>query len=93
MGKGILAEMFASGKGASEVMAEKGLEQINDADQLAALAREIMSNNPTQVELYRKGKAATLGWFVGQMMKASRGQANPQLVQEVLKKELGIGPS
>ena len=93
MGKGILAEMFASGKGASEVVAEKGLEQINDADQLAALAREIMSNNPTQVELYRKGKAATLGWFVGQMMKASRGQANPQLVQEVLKKELGIGPS
>jgi len=88
MGKDILAEMFASGKRASEVMAEKGLEQINDADQLAALAREIMSKNRTQVELYRNGKAATLGWFVGQMMNASRGQANPQLVQEVLKKEL-----
>jgi aspartyl-tRNA(Asn)/glutamyl-tRNA(Gln) amidotransferase subunit B len=88
MGKDILAEMFASGKRAGEVMAEKGLEQINDAEQLATLAREIMSKNPTQVELYRKGKAATLGWFVGQMMKASRGQANPQLLQEVLKKEL-----
>ena len=88
MAKGILAEMFASGKRASEVMAEKGLEQINDADQLAALAREIMSKNPAQVELYRKGKAATLGWFVGQVMKATGGQANPQLVQEVLKKEL-----
>ena len=88
MGKDILAEMFASSKRAGEVMAEKGLEQINDAEQLATLAREIMSKNPTQVELYRKGKAATLGWFVGQMMKASRGQANPQLLQEVLKKEL-----
>jgi len=88
MGKDILAEMFASGKGATAVMTERGLEQINDADQLAVLAREIMSKNPTQVELYRKGKAATLGWFVGQIMKASRGQANPQLVQEVLKREL-----
>jgi len=93
MGKDILAEMFSSGMSATEVMADKGLEQINDADQLTALAREVMSKNPTQVELYRKGKAATLGWFVGQMMKASRGQANPQLVQEVLKRELGIEPS
>src|SRR5262249_26403399 len=75
MGKDILAEMFASSKRATEVMAEKGLEQINDADQLAALAHEIMTRNPTQVEQYRKGKTATLGWFVGQMMKASRGQA------------------
>jgi aspartyl-tRNA(Asn)/glutamyl-tRNA(Gln) amidotransferase subunit B len=89
MGKDILAEMFASGKRAREVMAEQGLEQINDADQLAALVRDIMSQNPTQVEQYRKGKTATFGWFVGQMMKATRGQANPQLVQEVLKKELG----
>jgi len=53
------------------------------------VAREIMAANPKQVEQYRKGKAATLGWFVGQVMKATRGQANPQLVQEVLKKELG----
>ncbi len=88
MGKDILAEMFSSGKRASEVMAAKGLEQINDADQLAAVAREIMSKNPTQVEQYRQGKTATFGWFVGQMMKATRGQANPQLVQEVLNKEL-----
>jgi len=89
MGKDILAEMFASGKRAREVMAERGLEQINDADQLAALVRDIMTQNPTQVEQYRKGKTATFGWFVGQTMKATRGQANPQLVQEVLKKELG----
>ena len=89
MGKDILAEMFASGKGAREVMAAKGLEQINDPATIAAVAREIMAANPKQVEQYRKGKAATLGWFVGQVMKATRGQANPQLVQEILKKELG----
>ena len=89
MGKDILAEMFSTGKGAREVMAAKGLEQINDPEKIAAVAREIMAANPKQVEQYRKGKTATFGWFVGQVMKATRGQANPQLVQEVLKKELG----
>lgn len=89
MGKDILAEMFATGKNAREVMAAKGLEQINDAEKIAAVVREIMTANPAQVEQYRKGKTATMGWFVGQVMKATRGQANPQLVQEVLKRELG----
>lgn len=51
--------------------------------------REIIAANPKQVEQYRAGKTATLGWFVGQAMKATRGQANPQLLQDVLKKELG----
>ncbi len=89
MAKEILAEMFRSGKRAADVMAAQGLEQINDADKIAAVVREIMAGNPKQVEQYRKGKTATLGWFVGQVMKATRGQANPQLVQEVLKRELG----
>ena len=62
----------------------RGLEQIQDADQIAAVARQIIAANPKQTEQYRKGKTATLGWFVGQVMKATRGQANPQLVQEVL---------
>jgi aspartyl-tRNA(Asn)/glutamyl-tRNA(Gln) amidotransferase subunit B len=88
MGKDILAAMFASGKSANEVMAEKGLEQINDTEKIAAVVREIMAANPKQVEQYRSGKTATLGWFVGQVMKATRGQANPPLVQEILKKEL-----
>jgi len=89
MGKDLLAEMFTSGKRASQVMAEKGLEQINDPEMIAAGVREIMAANPKQVEQYRKGKTATFGWFVGQVMKATRGQANPLMVQEVLKKELG----
>ena len=89
MGKDILAEMFTSGKSAREIMAAKGLEQINDAERIAAVVREIMAANPKQVEQYRGGKSATFGWLVGQVMKTTRGQANPQLVQEVLKKELG----
>ena len=86
--KDLLAEMVRSEKSAAEVMAEKGLEQINDPEKIAGIVREIMAANPKQVEQYRKGKTATFGWFVGQVMKATRGQANPQLVQEVLKKEL-----
>jgi len=89
MGKEILVEMFASGKTARQIIAEQGLEQIQDADKLAAVARQIIAANPKQAEQYRKGKTATLGWFVGQAMGATGGQANPHLVQEVLKKELG----
>ena len=89
MAKDILAEMVRTGQGASEIMAEKGLAQISDPSKIAAVAQEIIAANPKQVEQYRQGKTATLGWFVGQVMKATRGQANPQLVQEVLKKELG----
>ncbi len=88
MGKDILAEMFRSGKSAKDVMAAQGLEQINDPEKIRSVVSGIMSGNPKQVEQYRKGKTATFGWFVGQVMKATRGQANPQRVQEVLKKEL-----
>jgi aspartyl-tRNA(Asn)/glutamyl-tRNA(Gln) amidotransferase subunit B len=90
MAKDILAEMFATGKNAAQVISEKGLEQISDAREIVAVVREIMAANPKQVEQYRKGKTATLGWFVGQVMKATRGQANPQMVQEVLKRELTV---
>jgi aspartyl-tRNA(Asn)/glutamyl-tRNA(Gln) amidotransferase subunit B len=89
MGKEILVEMFATGKTARQIIAEQGLEQIQDTEKIAEVARQIIAANPKQAEQYRKGKTATMGWFVGQVMKATRGQANPQLVQEVLKKELG----
>lgn len=88
MAKDLLAEMFATGKTAAALVNEKGLAQISDAEKIASVAREIIAANPKQVEQYRGGKTATLGWLVGQVMKATRGQANPQMVQEVLKKEL-----
>jgi aspartyl-tRNA(Asn)/glutamyl-tRNA(Gln) amidotransferase subunit B len=89
MGKDILAEMFTTGRTAGQIISDQNLEQIQDADKIASVVRQIIAANPKQTEQYRKGKTATLGWFVGQVMKATRGQANPQLVQEVLKKELG----
>jgi aspartyl-tRNA(Asn)/glutamyl-tRNA(Gln) amidotransferase subunit B len=88
MGKDILVEMFSSSKSPRQVMAEEGLEQINDPEKIAAAARGIIDANPRQTAQYRSGKTATLGWFVGQVMKATRGQANPQVVQEILKREL-----
>jgi aspartyl-tRNA(Asn)/glutamyl-tRNA(Gln) amidotransferase subunit B len=88
MAKDILAEMVRSEKRVGEVMAEKGLEQINEPEKIAAVARQVIAANAKQVEQYRSGKTATFGWFVGQVMKATGGQANPKLVQEILKKEL-----
>jgi aspartyl-tRNA(Asn)/glutamyl-tRNA(Gln) amidotransferase subunit B len=88
MAKDVLAEMFKTGKSASQIVSDKGLEQITDPDKIAVVAREIIAANPRQAEQYRQGKTATIGWFVGQVMKATRGQAQPKLVQEVLRKEL-----
>src|SRR5579859_582897 len=88
MAKEILGEMFSTGRRAEEVMAEKGLAQINEPEKIAVVVRQIMAANPKQVEQYRSGKTATFGWFVGQVMKATGGQANPKLVQDILKKEL-----
>ena len=88
MAKDILAEMFKSGKLAGEVIAAQGLEQITDPEKIAAVARQVIRDNPKQTEQYQKGKTATLGWFVGQVMRATRGQAHPQKVQEILKQEL-----
>ncbi|HUX10401.1 MAG TPA: Asp-tRNA(Asn)/Glu-tRNA(Gln) amidotransferase subunit GatB [Terriglobia bacterium] len=88
MAKDVLAEMFRTGKSANQIVSDKGLEQITDPDKISAIAREVIAANPSQTEQYRQGKTATLGWFVGQVMKATRGQAQPQLVQDILKKEL-----
>jgi aspartyl-tRNA(Asn)/glutamyl-tRNA(Gln) amidotransferase subunit B len=89
IGKDVLGEMVSGGKSAPDVIAEKGFAQISDPDKIAQAVREVIAANPRQAEQYRSGKTATLGWFVGQVMKATRGQANAQVVREVLKKELG----
>jgi aspartyl-tRNA(Asn)/glutamyl-tRNA(Gln) amidotransferase subunit B len=80
--------MFQSGRAAAEIVAEKGLAQISDADELGRVIDEIIAANPDQVTEYRAGKERLLGWFVGQVMKATRGKANPQLVTELLKEKL-----
>ena len=86
--KAVLGEMFKSGRAAAEIVAEKGLAQIGDADELGRIVDEVVAANPDQVAEYRAGKERLLGWFVGQVMKASRGKANPQLVTQLLKEKL-----
>jgi len=89
LAKEILPKMFESGEQASVIMEREGLKQISDAGALAKLADEVIAANPKQVEQYKSGKIALLGFLVGQVMKASRGQANPAAVNEALKARLG----
>jgi aspartyl-tRNA(Asn)/glutamyl-tRNA(Gln) amidotransferase subunit B len=86
--KAVLGEMFKSGQAAAEIVAEKGLAQISDADELDQIVDQVIAANPEEVSEYQAGKERLLGWFVGQVMKATRGKANPQLVTELLKEKL-----
>lgn len=76
------------GKDADEVIEAKGLKQVTDTGAIEAMIDEVLSNNPEQVQQYRDGKEQLLGYFVGQVMKASKGKANPAQVNEILRKKL-----
>jgi aspartyl-tRNA(Asn)/glutamyl-tRNA(Gln) amidotransferase subunit B len=89
LAKEILPKMFETGDAPSAIMEREGLKQISDSGALEKIADEVIAANPKQVEQYKGGKTALLGFLVGQVMKASRGQANPAAVNEVLKKKLG----
>ncbi|MFL6462816.1 MAG: Asp-tRNA(Asn)/Glu-tRNA(Gln) amidotransferase subunit GatB [Bryobacteraceae bacterium] len=89
LAKEILPKMFESGEPASTIMEREGLRQISDTGALEKLVDDAIAANPKQVEQYKAGKTTLLGFLVGQVMKASRGQANPAAVNEALKKKLG----
>ena len=84
IGKQILIEMIEEGTKASEIVEKKGLSQITDVDAIRKMVEEVVNNNPQQVEQYRSGKTNILGFFVGQIMKATKGRANPKTVNEIL---------
>jgi aspartyl-tRNA(Asn)/glutamyl-tRNA(Gln) amidotransferase subunit B len=86
--KDVFAEMFATGRAPAEIVKEKGLVQITDTSELEKAVEEVIAANPKQLENYRAGKTALLGFFVGQVMKATSGKANPQAVNEILKAKL-----
>ncbi len=86
--KSVLEEMFTTGKGAAEIVKAKGLTQVSDEGALEKIIDEVMAKNPQQVAQYKSGKEAVFGFFVGQVMKASGGKANPAKVNELLKKKL-----
>ncbi|NNF84761.1 MAG: Asp-tRNA(Asn)/Glu-tRNA(Gln) amidotransferase subunit GatB [Deltaproteobacteria bacterium] len=78
-----------TGKPVRQLRDEKGLTQVSDAGALEAIVDKVIACNPKEVESYRGGKAGLLSFFVGQVMKETRGKANPRVVQEVLKAKLG----
>jgi len=86
--KTVFEEMYRTGKTANEIVQEQGLVQITDEDALRTTIREILTANAKEVEQYRQGKTKLLGYFVGQVMKATQGKANPQLVNKLLQEEL-----
>ncbi len=81
-------ELYASGKAPEELVKEKGLTQVSDEGALEKIIDEVMAKNQVQVAQYRGGKETVIGFFVGQVMKASGGKANPGKVNELLKKKL-----
>ncbi|MGB7207315.1 MAG: Asp-tRNA(Asn)/Glu-tRNA(Gln) amidotransferase subunit GatB [Pyrinomonadaceae bacterium] len=88
--KEVLIEMFNSGKTAGEVISEKGFEQISDSSVIEKIVDEVIAANQPNVDAYRGGNEKLFGFFVGQVMKASQGKANPKMVNELLKQKLCI---
>jgi len=86
--KTVFSEMFASGKDSATIIKEKGLVQISDEGALTALIEKILAANPKSVEDYRGGKKNALGFLVGQVMKETKGQANPGMVNKLLQEKL-----
>src|SRR5436190_2380023 len=79
-GKDVLVEMFKTGKSAAIIIEEQGLVQVSDTGEIDRIVDEVLSENPGQVESYRSGKETLFGFFVGQVLKASKGKANPKIV-------------
>jgi aspartyl-tRNA(Asn)/glutamyl-tRNA(Gln) amidotransferase subunit B len=86
--KEVLVEMFQSGKSSAEVISEKGFEQISDSSAIEKIVDEVIEKNQNQVAAYKNGNEKLFGFFVGQIMKASQGKANPKIVNEILKEKL-----
>ena len=87
--KEVFEEMWENGQEADAIVESKGLKQISDSSEIEGLVDEIIAGNPGQVEQFKGGNEKILGWFVGQVMKATQGKANPGLVNQVLRKKLG----
>ncbi|RUA01464.1 MAG: Asp-tRNA(Asn)/Glu-tRNA(Gln) amidotransferase GatCAB subunit B, partial [Deltaproteobacteria bacterium] len=86
--KTVFAEIAATGSSPEKIVKEKGLVQVSDASALEAIVDQVLTDSPTQVADYKNGKTQIIGYFVGQVMKSTRGQANPKMVNDILKKRL-----
>jgi aspartyl-tRNA(Asn)/glutamyl-tRNA(Gln) amidotransferase subunit B len=88
IGKDVFKEMYREGKSARAIVKDKGLIQISDEAEIAAIIEQVLKGNPEQVAKYKKGREQLLGFFVGQVMKKTKGKANPRLVNEILKRAI-----
>ena len=86
--KDVFERMWTSGESPRAIVEREGLRQVSDEGAIQAAVDEVIAANPEQVATYRKGKASALGWFVGQVMRRTGSRANPQLVNDLLKKAL-----
>jgi aspartyl-tRNA(Asn)/glutamyl-tRNA(Gln) amidotransferase subunit B len=87
--KEVFEKAFKSGLLPSDIVASEGLSQISDLDSILRVVRQVIAENADSVEKFRSGKANIKGFFVGQVMKATQGRANPEIVNDILDKELG----
>ena len=89
--KDVFSDMFETGKSAVDIVEHKGLKQVSDTGALEAAVTEVMDSNPSRVADYRGGNQKLISWFMGQIMKASGGKANPQMVNQLLREKLDTG--
>lgn len=89
LAKDIFPKMYSSGEPASVIMEREGLQQISDTGAIEKIVEDVLAANPKQVEQYKSGKTQVIGFLVGQVMKASKGQANPAMANEMLRAKLG----
>ena len=87
--KGVFETTADSGKSPRDIVRDGGLSQIGDIDELEAVVRQVLDANVEAVGKYRSGKEGTLGFLVGQVMRSTKGKANPKLVNELLRRLLG----
>ncbi len=88
--KTVFEEMFRTDKDAGSIVKEKGLVQVSDESEIEKVVDEILVKNPKEVERFKAGEEKLLGFFAGQVMKATKGKANPKIVNELLKKKLRV---
>ncbi len=86
--KTVFEEMYATGRDARAIIEEKGLVQVSDTAELTAIIRKILDDNPGELAKFLAGKTKVMGFFVGQVMKATKGKANPAVVNQILTEEL-----
>ncbi len=88
--KTVFEDMYKTGKDADLIVKEKGLLQVSDESEIKKVVDDILQKNPKEVERFRAGEEKLLGFFAGQIMKATKGQANPKIVNELLRKKLSL---